>query len=89
MPSFAPDCAEVVIARAECADLLTRLTTGQSVAVRLSSMGYTHAEIGDMLGISRQAVSSRIARARGRLLRFSANRCQNDPILRKCYNRGA
>jgi len=62
-----PDCADVIASRSECQELLAHLTTAQSIAVRLSFVGYSHAEIGVMLGVSRQAVTDRVRLARRKL----------------------
>jgi DNA-directed RNA polymerase specialized sigma24 family protein len=57
------DCA----ARMDLRDALHVLTPGQAIALRLWFTGYTHAEIGELEGVSRQAITNRVARAQATL----------------------
>ena len=56
-----------VATRIDLRQNMRQLTQGQFVAVRLYLVGYTHAEIGAALGVSRRAISYRIERAKTRL----------------------
>jgi DNA-directed RNA polymerase specialized sigma24 family protein len=73
-----------ILAVGSSQELLAHLTTAQSIAVRLSFVGYSHAEIGVALGVSRRAISYRVERARTRLERFSEKHSQNASFLTKC-----
>lgn len=54
-------------ARLDLRHNMRQLTRGQFVAIRLYLVGYTHAEIGAALGVTRRAIGRRIERARATL----------------------
>lgn len=63
---------EDLATRLDLRDALHVLTPGQAVALRLWFAGYTHAEIGDIMGVDRSAISHRIARAQSHLRKVVA-----------------